>query len=145
DLAEWREVAGHTVLAEPALVAHAEASHDFVDDQQRAVGVRELLELRVEAGAVRSDGGTSAHVARGGLSDDGGDLTFVLGKSLLDGLDVAVRDHNGVAGCSLGDARGVRQPEGGHTGAGSNEQGVNVAVVAAFELQDLVAAGEATG
>ena len=44
-----------------------------------------------------------------------------------------------------GDAGGAGDAEGGDAAAGFDEQGVGVAVVAAFELDDEVAAGESAG
>ena len=53
--------------------------------------------------------------------------------------------HDRLAGRRAGHAGRVGQAQGGHAGAGGGEQRVDVPVVAAGELDDLRAAGEATG
>src|SRR5699024_1647546 len=78
DLAEGGQVTGHPVDAVPAGVGGAETGHDLVHDEQRAVGVGDLLECGVEA-LTRGDG---AHVAGRRLGDDRGDLTRVIGEGL---------------------------------------------------------------
>ena len=101
----------------------------------------DLLELRVEVVLWR-DG---AHVAGGGLGDDRRDLTLVLTEGALDGFDVVVRHDDGVRRLRTGYTRRVRQGERCNAGARRRQQRVDVAVVAALELQNLRTAGEAAG
>ena len=67
------------------------------------------------------------------------------GEGRLDRGDVVVGQHDRLAGRRAGHAGRVGQAEGGHAGAGGGEQRVDVPVVAAGELDDLGAAGEAAG
>ncbi len=78
-----------------------------------------------------------AHVGGGRLGDDAGDLAAVLLEGRLGQREVVVGQHDRVGGGGSGDAGGVGQPERRDAGAGSSEQGVDVAVVAAGELDDL--------
>ena len=66
-------------------------------------------------------------------------------EGLLDGFDRIEGQGDGGIGEARGDALRIRDPEGGHARAGLDEQGIDVAVIAAFELDDEVAAGEAAG
>ena len=103
----------------------------------RQVSDRNCVEARL--------GRDDAHVARRGLGDDAGDARTELGERGLDGGAVVVRQHDGVGGDVRGDARRLGEPQRDDAGAGLGEQRVDVAVVAAGELDDHVAAGEAAG
>ena len=59
--------------------------------------------------------------------------------------DVVVLDQQRVGRRALGDAGAVGQREREHAAAGGGQEAVRVAVVAADELDDLLAAGEAAG
>ncbi len=61
----------------------------------------------------------------------------------LDLIDVVVVERHGVSGERLRHARRGGHAEGQRTGAGLDQQGIGMAVVAALELHDGVAAGEA--
>ena len=63
-------------------------------------------------------------------------------RTRLHGGEVVVGQHDRVGGRGPGDARGVGQGERRHPGPGGGQQRVDVAVVAAGELDDLGAAGE---
>ena len=146
DLAEREEVRGPVlaVLVAQSPVAglvHTEAREDLVEDHQGAVVLRETPDLSVEL--VRR--GDHAHVAGGGLGDDGGDLSRVLGEDGLEGGEVVVGHHERLGGRGGRDSGGTGQGEGGHPGTGLGEQGVHVAVVAAGELHHEVPPGVATG
>ena len=122
-------------------VAGAEAGEDLVEDQQGAVFAGDPGQAGVEALARGDD----AHVGGGRLGDDGGDVGAVLGEGGLDGGEVVVGQHEGLGGGGGGDAGGAGQRQGGQAGAGRGEEPVEVAVVAAGELDDEVPAGEAAG
>ena len=66
-------------------------------------------------------------------------------EGLLDRVDVVVRQHDRVGGGRTGDPRRGRQAQRRDAGAGVGEQRVDMAVVAAGELDDLGAAGESAG
>ena len=97
--------------------------------------------IRLKPGRRRDD----AHVAGGGLGDHAGDLVAVLGERPLDGGRVVVGQHQRRGGGRGGHAGGAGHGEGGEPGPGLREQRVDVAVVAAGELHDELAAGEAAG
>ena len=101
----------------------------------------DLAEEAVEV-TVRRD---HAHVGWDRLGEDGSDLVAALREKRLHGRAIVVREHDGVLDGSLGDARRVREPEGGDTGSRLHEQRIDVAVVAARELHDQVAPGGGTG
>ena len=63
----------------------------------------------------------------------------MLSEERLESSDVSVIKGEGVLRGAFGHAGGVRKAQGGDTGAGSNEHGVGVAVVAAGELHDDIA------
>ena len=103
--------------------------------------VGEGAEAFEEAGRGRDGAG----VADDGLDDDAGDLVGVGGEGGLDGGEIVVGQGEGELRGFFGDAGGAGDAEGGDAGAGFDQQRVGVAVVAAFELDDEVAAGEAAG
>ena len=65
----------------------------------------------------------------------------MLVEDALHGVEVVVDGHQAVRCGRGGDARRVGGPEGQRSAARSDEEGVAVSVVAALELQDLLAAG----
>ncbi len=87
-----QRVVGSRLELEPAAAGDAEAGHHLVDDEERAVRLRDPGEGGVEAVARRDD----AHVRGRGLGDDDGDLVAVLGERGLDRGDVVVRQHDRV-------------------------------------------------
>ena len=84
------------------------------------------------------------HVAGEGLDDDRRNAVALGTEGFFELLGVVVVEHQGVLGEVLGHAAGGRVAEGQQTRAGLDQQAVGVAVVAAFKLDDGVAAGEAT-
>jgi hypothetical protein len=122
-----------------AASADAEAGHHLVEDQHPAVLVQFSRRAFEEAG-LRLD---QVHVAGDRFNDDAGDLAALCGEQLVDLLDVVVIEHHGMAGGVGRHAGGTRLAEGQQAGAGFHQQTVGVAVVAAFEFHQRVAAGEA--
>ncbi|MCY1531256.1 hypothetical protein D9M68_664760 [compost metagenome] len=103
--------------------------------------VAEVAQAFEEAGRRRY----AVHVAGHRLDDDAGDFLADVGQGLLHGFDVVERQGQGVLGEGRRHARGAGHAQGQGAGAGFHQQGVGVAVVAALELDDAVAAGVATG
>ena len=66
-------------------------------------------------------------------------------NSAVEAVDVVVLTQEGVGRRPLGHARAVGEREREHAAAGGRQEGVGVAVVAAVELDDLLAAGVAAG
>ena len=136
--AHRRQVGSDPEEALRAVLVHAEARHDLVEAEQRAIALAELLQALEEAPV----GLDEARVADDGLEDDPGDLALVGLEDLRGPLQVVVVADEGRGGGGGGDAGGIGQAERRDPGAGLHQEGVRVAVVAPDELQDLVAARE---
>lgn len=136
DLAEAGHVRTDAVLRLRAVEIGSEAAHDFIENEDGAVLFR-LFPERGEEAFHRRD---HAHIAGDRLHDDRGDGVALAVHHGAERFDVIVRHDEGVLRGAFRDARAVRLPEGGRAGAGFHEEAVPMAVVAAFEFQDLVAA-----
>ena len=123
---------GRTPNARAPPQAEAEPGDDLVEDQQRAGRVARGPQPFEEPGRRRDE----AHVGGDRLDDHRGDVVVDLGH------DVVGR-HDGVGHRAGGHAGRARQAQGGHAAAAGGQQPVAVAVVAAGELDDAVAAGRA--
>ena len=69
----------------------------------------------------------------------------MLAEDLAHGLKVVVGGQQGVGHHGGGHTGGAGDGEGGKAGTGGGQEGVGMAVVAAHELEHLVAAGDAAG
>ena len=138
DLAKRGQVTRHAVHAVPAGVGGAEAGHHFVQNQKRAVLMRNILQFLVEV-VLRCNG---AHVAGRGLRDHTGNLARVFLKRTTHRINVVVRHHNRVRRLRTGHTRGVRQGKRSQAGARRGQQRIHVAVVAAVKLDNLRPARE---
>ena len=134
DLAEGGEVGGDAEVGLGAAGAEAEAGDDLVEDEEGAGPVARLAES-VEEARRRGD---EAHVGRHRLDHHRGHVVADLG-------DDVVGDDEGVGDRRLGHAGRAGQAEGGQAAAAGGQEVVGVAVVAAVEDHDAVAAGEAAG
>mmetsp|Transcript_27728 Transcript_27728/g.85715 ORF Transcript_27728/g.85715 Transcript_27728/m.85715 type:complete len:405 (-) Transcript_27728:166-1380(-) len=134
DLAHRRHVGRHAEVLLRAAVVDAEARHDLVEDQQRAVLRRERAEALEELLRRRDE----ARVAHDGLEHDGGALVRL--EELLDGGEVVVLRDERARRRAGRHARRVGQTERRDARARLDEEAVRVAVVAALELDDLLAA-----
>ena len=85
--------------------------------------------------------GHEAHVPGDGLDDDRRRLRRVRREPRFERGHVVVRKDGGEGGDRVRHAGRIAQPEGGDAAAGLHQQSVAVAVVAAVELHDDVAAG----
>jgi hypothetical protein len=139
DLAQDRQVGPDAVQLLRAAPGNAEAGDHLVEDEQGAGGGAERAQRLEEAGLRRDD----AHVPGHGLDDDRRELVAVPLDRGRDALGVVVGADDRVRGRAGRDARRGRDPEGREPGARRREQRVGVAVVAARELEDAVAAGRA--
>ena len=145
DFAEEGEVGMDAGEFLDAAEGEAEAGHDFVEDEEGAVGVGEVAELLEESGCGEDEAG----VGGVGFEDDGGDLVGELGKGSFDEIDAVEGEGDGEGGEGLGDAGAIGLAEGEGSTAGFDEEGVDMAVVAACEFDDFgascVAASKADG
>ena len=137
DLPEDREVGRHTVELLCAAAGDAETGHHLVEYQQCARRVRERAQRLEEARLGRD----APHVPPNGLDDDRREPLPVALARRSDAGDVVERAHDRVGGDAGRHAGGRGYAERHHTGAGTREEGVDVTVVAAGELDHAVAAG----
>ena len=141
DLAKGGEIRVDVVVTLGTAQGDAEASHHLVQDQQGTELVTDGAQPFQEAGDRRD----AVHVACDRLDDDTGDLAAVLGEGFTHRIQIVEDAGQGVFGEIGRNARAVRLTQGQGAGTGLDQQGVGVAVVAALEFDDLVAAGVATG
>ena len=85
----------------------------------------------------------AAHVAHHRLHNHGGDSGAMGAKGPFHGFRRVEGQRDGGVAEGLGDTLGIGDPKGGEPGTGLHQQGIHVAVIAAFEFDDEVAAGEA--
>mmetsp|Transcript_11265 Transcript_11265/g.28891 ORF Transcript_11265/g.28891 Transcript_11265/m.28891 type:complete len:438 (+) Transcript_11265:144-1457(+) len=137
DLAHGSQVGGHSEVLLGAALGDAEAGHNLVEAQQGALLLGHVTQTLQEL----LGRGDKAGVADNGLQDHAGNLALVGLKQRLHALKVVVGGAQGAGGRALGDAGAVGQAEGGHAGASLHQEGVGMAVVAADELDDLLALG----
>jgi len=139
NLADGGEIRTDGVAPLRAAEGYAEAGHYFVEDEQRAMARAD----GAQGLQVSGQGRDAAHVARHGFHDDGRDMIAVRAESLFDGIGGIIRQGDGGIGESLGHAARIGDAERGDAGAGLDKQRIHVTVIAAFELNDEVPAGEA--
>ena len=139
DFAEAGEVGGDLLQLLHAATGEAEAGHDLVEDEQGIVGGGYLADV-LEVPGIGLD---EADVADVRLEDDAGDLAGVGREGGIERGGVVEGKDDCLARKRRGDAGTVRMAVGKRAGAGLDEQRVTVPVVAAGELDDLVALGEA--
>ena len=141
DLAHRVEVGGDPEdLLSPSR-SEAEAGHDLVEDEEGAMFRTELPD-RLQIAGLRE---VEPRVRRDGFENDTGDLfTFVL-KEGLEGLHIIEGDGGSECSQGTGNPGAVGLAEGEGAASGLHQQGVDMAVVAAFELHDPFASGKAPG
>ena len=98
-----------------------------------------------QAGEIAGRGRDAAGVADDRLENDGGDCVGMGVECGFDGGEVVVGQGEGEVRDLLGHAGRAGNAEGGDAGAGFDQQAVGVAVIAAFELDDDLAAGGGAG
>ena len=138
DFAEAGQVRHDVVVRLCPRQRHAEAGHDFIDDQQRAELVAQGAQARQEV-RLRWD---TVHVAGNRLNDDAGDLLRILLERRANGSKIVVGAGQGVLREICRYARGVRLAERQRAGTGLHQQAVRMAVVTAFKLDDFIATGK---
>ncbi|EJK92630.1 hypothetical protein UUU_06160 [Klebsiella pneumoniae subsp. pneumoniae DSM 30104 = JCM 1662 = NBRC 14940] len=139
DFPQTGQIRLHAVVSLSACQRHAEAGHHFVDNQQGAKFVAQGAQARQEFRLRRN----AVHISGHRLDDDAGDLLRILLERRAHRGEVVISAGQGMFGEIGRDARRVRLAEGQRAGTGFHQQAVGMAVVAAFELNDFVASGEA--
>ena len=117
----------------------AKTRHHFVVNQHRAVFGSQIAQGFDEVFRRPHQ----IHIARKRLNDDTGDFAADLGKGFFELGDIVVFQHQRVLGEIGGHACGRRVAEGKQAAARFHQQAVGMAVVAALEFDDFVAAGKA--
>ena len=117
----------------------AEAGDDLVEHEERAGARAALAQAGEEPGAGRDE----SHVRGDRLDEDRREVGAVLGERGVERGEVVVRHDDRVGDGAGGHAGRTGQPERRDAAARLHEQRVEVAVVAARELDDLGAAGRA--
>ncbi len=141
DFAEGGEVGGDVVELLRSAEGDAEAGHDLVEDEEGAVGGGHFAQACEVAGV----GWDGAGVADYGLDDDAGDVVRAGGEDGGDGVEIVEGQGESVHRGFGGNSGGAWDAQGCDSAACFDEHGVGVAVIAALELDDEVAAGESAG
>lgn len=90
-------------------------------------------------------GGNHVHIPGNCFNDHAGDFVAFFVKEFFELFGIVVFQNDCVVGDSSGNTGRARGTERQQAGAAFNQQGVAVAVIAAFELHNLIAAGIAAG
>ena len=144
DLAQHRHVglkAGNAAGVHRLCAAecYAKAGHNFVKNEQCAVLGAQLA----AAFHKRHAGAHKVHVAGDRLDHHAGEVFAVQGKGFFKLLHIVVFQHQRVLHHFGRHTRAGGVAKGGQAGAGFHEEGIRMAVVATFELQNLAAPGGA--
>ena len=119
---------------------HTETGQHLIKNHERTVRVRNLVQATVETGL----GGDNTHVAGRRLSNNRGNLTLVVRERLTHSVQVVIGQNDGLRGGCGSHASRTRQCQGSHTRTSLREQRIHVTVVAARELNNLVATSHTT-
>ena len=133
DFAEGDQVGIEAIQLTGAAQSHAESGHHFVDNEQRAVlscegcaGLRGSPDAGGMQPALPTIGSTMIAAISSGCA----------ANAALDRSEVVVGQSQGEVRDFLRNSRRTGNAEGGHAGAGFDQQSIGVAVIAAFELDD---------
>ena len=137
-LAERVKVGRYMLEPEPAGGRDSKPGHHLIQDQQCTVRVAQPAQCGVET-RIRWH---RAHVPGGRLGDNRRDLGAPVGEQRAESLKIIIGQHDRVRGLRSGDPGTAGQPEGGHPGAGGDQQRVDVPVVVPGELDDHRAPGD---
>ncbi len=118
-----------------AAQGHAQAAHDFIENEQGAV-LRAQFAHRLQEFRRRFH---QVHIACHRFDDDAGDVRAEAVEGVLQLFHVVIVEHQGVFHEVFRHAGRRRVAEGEQAAARFHQQRIGVAVVAAFELDDLVA------
>jgi hypothetical protein len=145
DLAHADEIRDDIMQALRSREGKTEPRHHFVEDKHRAVLRAEFAETGEETGV----GQDQADIGRERLDNESGDLTGIGVEERGQSGEIIVFGDERVGGSAGRDASGIGITLRERAGAGLHEERIDVAVVTARELDDLVTtrvtAGEADG
>lgn len=122
-----------------AALGQAEASHHFVENEQRVIGRAHVADMLQVTGAR----GNEPDVADVRLDDHTGNFTRILGKGRGEGRWLVEGEHDGLLRKRLRHARTVGMAMRERARARLDQQRIGMSVVAAGKLDDLVAPREA--
>ena len=135
DFAQRREVGFDSVKLLGSAARYAKSGHYFVENQDGPLLLGEHAQF-LEKPRLRRH---APHVADDGFHDGRSNLVAMRIENGLKRRHVVEGDRERECGERGGNARAVGQAERRHTRAGLDQQAVSMAVVAAFEFQDLLA------
>ena len=138
NLPEGRQIGLDAVQTLRAVDAHAESRHDLVHNQERAM-LLGLCGKRLQELGLR---GNDAHVAGHRFNDDARNLVADLVEKFFNARHVVVLERKRVLREVSRHSLAARLASGEHARARLNKQAIAVAMVAAFKLHNLVAAGK---
>ena len=141
DFAESGEIGDDSAEFLVAAAGEAKAGHDFVEDEDGIVSGAEFAEGFEEAWF----GEIEASVGGDGFDDDRGDFVSTGLEEGAESWFVVVGESDGEGGEVGGNSCAVWGSVGEGAAAGFDEEGIDMAVIAAFEFEDEVAFGEAAG
>ncbi len=141
DFAQRHEVGIERIKLARAAECDTETGHDFVDDEQRAL----ICGEGAQTGEIARGRRNAAGIADDGLDDDGGNLAGMRGKSGFNGAQIVVGQSEGKVCDLVRHACRSRNAKCRDAGAGFDQKAVGVAVIAALEFDDELAAGGGAG
>ena len=121
--------------------AETKACDDLVKDEQSSIFERDFTQKLKKS----RFGEHHPHIGRNGFNYDSCEGLSPLGENLPDRFNVVIGDDNGVLGVVLRYACRCGDRPREEAGAGLHEESVGVAMVATFELEDVVATREPAG
>ena len=122
----------------PTTGRNAKSRHDFIEDEHRAFGVAKSAELFEKAWLRKIE----SRIGRNGLENNRCDFVSISGKGFLDDPKIVKGYGNRKLCESHRDPGAIRSTMRQSAASGLDEQGVDMSVVAAFELNDLIPASE---
>ena len=141
DFSQRSQVGLNSVKTLSAAARDAKAGHDFIKDEQRAVARAFLAQEGEEFVSRKIQSG----VRRYRLENNGGNFFRIFAKHASDGFDIIERNRNCEIRERFGNAGAVGLAVRQTAAAGFHEERIDVAVVAAVELDDLGASRETAG
>ena len=139
DFSQTNQVRSHVVHAHRPLQGNAEARHDFVENEKRAVSLCERAQLRKKT-RLRHD---ETDVAEKRFDDNCGDFVPVFRKKFFRRIKVVVGQNKSVRRRARRYAEAVGLPESHRARTGFHEKRIDVSVVASGEFHDFFAARRA--
>ncbi len=141
DLSVSDKIGAYPVMSGCSLKTEAETGDHLIEDQEDALVITDGAKVFQIIGVLEE----KARVRGNGLDDHSGQIVLVFLDRLLDRFFVIQGEHDRVLCHVLRNTGGRGGSEGGKSGPGFHEKRIDVAVIAAVELDHLVLPCEAAG